>query len=251
MWPRINLRQRFDPSKYALISQTRRHASNEWLILGIPKIESILQIASIGSQSNAGNHFRELRQHNRRSKRVGFEDLGFGEFQKSTRIMPSSPPVIICVESSLKQHDVTWKSWAIVLTASRSRASHNWMLKWKNWETLQVPSSEQLIKRWSSCLEPSTPFTNDVWPLSLRFSCPYYLEEEIRDLQQHPRHIPSYLRQQNTIRFHRNSKRLPARHSCVLAKERNFDILHIHPTKIYSCPFQLLPDAVHRGKSVP
>lgn len=36
--------------------------------------------------------------------------------------MPSSPPVIICVESSLKQHDVTWKSWAIVLTASRSRA---------------------------------------------------------------------------------------------------------------------------------
>lgn len=126
VWPLINFRQRFDPSKYAFISQTRRHASNEWLILGIPKIESILQIASIRSQSNAGNHFGELRKHDRRRKRVCFEDLGFGEFQKSTRIMPSSPPVIICVESSLKQHEVTWKSWAIVLTASRSRASQSW-----------------------------------------------------------------------------------------------------------------------------
>lgn len=125
VWPLINLRQRFDPSKYAFISHTRRHASNEWLILGIPKIERFLQIASIGSQSNAGNHLSELRKHDRGRERVCFEYLWFGEFQKSTRIMPSSPPVIICVESSLKQHDVTWKSWAIVLTASRSRASHS------------------------------------------------------------------------------------------------------------------------------
>lgn len=35
-----------------------------------------------------------------------------------TRIMPSKPPVMICVVSSLKQQLVTWNAWGSVFTHS-------------------------------------------------------------------------------------------------------------------------------------
>ena len=43
-----------------------------------------------------------------------------------TRMIPSKPPVMICVVSSLKQQPVTWNEWGRVLMHSWVRSSHNY-----------------------------------------------------------------------------------------------------------------------------
>ena len=44
-----------------------------------------------------------------------------------TRIMPSKPPVMICVVSSLKQQLVTWNAWGSVFTHSCDRSSQSYV----------------------------------------------------------------------------------------------------------------------------
>ena len=45
-----------------------------------------------------------------------------------TRMMPSRPPVMICVVSSLKQQLVTWNAWGSVFTHSCDRSSQSYVL---------------------------------------------------------------------------------------------------------------------------
>ena len=45
--------------------------------------------------------------------------------QRATRMTPSSPPVMICVVSSLKQQEVTWKECGRVFTTSPLRLSQS------------------------------------------------------------------------------------------------------------------------------
>lgn len=125
---------------------------------------SLLQVTSIRSQTNARNHFLQLRENNWRSKCTHL-------IHTNDSIQTSCNDLCcVFVETTTCDLKRVRKSFDALMSTLIPQLQFTVGIR----NTLHVPSSLQLTIRLSFFFEASTPFTKDAWPFSFLFNRPNY-----------------------------------------------------------------------------